>query len=254
MFIFWGKKLVTHKLGFAADFCPMCRKVQSFLLKRIGLAGHVYYISSGDGELVGFERTCMRCETSLSTEPERYASIEKRPLALPELVKRTFPDVEGYYRERLELEKKVLVAPNSLSSAEREAFISLPFQLLSPKVEKRFASTHIDGRLALGILGALLALVLGPLITLTLFGEGNEGVALLISFLLGAGVVIWQSIESGKAFMRNKILPALVLALHPLKPTKSELEKVIHSLRMQQQRIGKKLSADFVLEQLSNRP
>ena len=75
MFIVWGRKLVYRKLGHVADFCPICRKPRPFALQRIGSAGHVYYVSVSQGELVGFERTCLKCHTVYNAEPTHYAKV-----------------------------------------------------------------------------------------------------------------------------------------------------------------------------------
>jgi hypothetical protein len=77
MFIVWGKKAVYRKIGFVADFCAMCRTVKPFEIKRIGMAGHVYYITSGEGELLGYQRTCLSCKTAVDTDPNGYTAIEK---------------------------------------------------------------------------------------------------------------------------------------------------------------------------------
>jgi len=47
MFIVWGKKIVYRKLGFVADFCPICRGPRAFELKRVGSASHLV-IADGD--------------------------------------------------------------------------------------------------------------------------------------------------------------------------------------------------------------
>jgi len=73
-FIVWGKKRVTRNLGYVADFCPLCREPKPFLLQRIGMAGHVYYISAGEGELVGFHRTCQTCKTAFTADPHKIGS------------------------------------------------------------------------------------------------------------------------------------------------------------------------------------
>ena len=56
VFIVWGKKVVDRKLGHVAGFCPMCREPKTFLPRRVGAAGHVYCLSTGEGGLIGHER------------------------------------------------------------------------------------------------------------------------------------------------------------------------------------------------------
>ena len=94
MFIVWGKKTVYRKVGHVADFCPICRQARCFTLKRVGMAGHIYYLSAGQGELVGFERTCASCSTSVAAQPERYIAFAKKPASIEELKQTTFPGLD----------------------------------------------------------------------------------------------------------------------------------------------------------------
>jgi hypothetical protein len=59
LFIFWGTKAVTRRLGHAADFCPICREIRGFRIARLGKAGHLYGVALGAGELLGHQKTCL---------------------------------------------------------------------------------------------------------------------------------------------------------------------------------------------------
>ena len=77
MFIVWGKKRIERKQGMVADFCPICREVRAFTLIRVGLADHIYYVSFGEGKLVGYIVRCDTCGVALGVEPTRFATSEK---------------------------------------------------------------------------------------------------------------------------------------------------------------------------------
>jgi len=251
MFIIWGKKLVYRKLGHVADFCPICRAPRPFALRRVGSAGHVYYISSGQGELVGYERTCQECGTALQAEPTTYASIAQNTVPLAELTRQTFPNLDQVLEARLALEEKVRHAPSSLSQEERHALIRSPFLILSPMVEKRFASTHIDKEIGLALIGALVLLIIGPVLGHVVAPDSEEAV-LLTSLSMGFLMVLWQGIGAGKRFMRRRIMPVLAKCLFPLQPSDEELKSVLAELKQLRHKMGSKLKLADLRAQLSN--
>jgi hypothetical protein len=246
MFIIWGKKVVYRKLGYAADFCTVCRCPRPFEIKRVGMAGHVYYISMGEGELVGFERTCQECGTPYKAEPTTYKSLAQEPIAIESLISATFPNLAEIWSERIAIEQKVSRAPASLTSDERVALIREPFLRLSSKVEARFAATHFDKEVGFAFLGAIALMFISTAIARALIPNQAEPV-LLTSIALGVLMVIWQLIGTGKRFMLREILPALATALKPLRPVEFELQAALNELKTHGHKIGSKLQASEVM-------
>ena len=226
MFVIWGKKVVYRRMGYVADLCPMCHTPAPFELRRVGLASHVYYISVGEGQLVGYERRCQACGTPIQAVPTIYASFSDQLLPLAELAGRTFPNMGQVLRDRLVLEERISHSPSSLSPQERHALIRNPFLLLSPKVEKRFESTHIDKEVGLSLVGAIILLIVAPTLGRAVGVNEPESVVLL-ALCVGIAVVVWQGLGSRKRFMRREVLPALAKALRPLQPTMQELTSVL---------------------------
>ncbi|WP_374434669.1 hypothetical protein [Inhella sp.] len=142
--IIWGRKTVRTPLGYAADFCPICASAQAFEITRVGSAGHLYYISVGEGELVGYERRCLSCGIDLRAEPTGYAALAPTPLPLAALRKTTCPDLDEAYRAHLDQEDRIRFDPLGLPPQDRQALILQPFVLLAPKVTARFQTTSID--------------------------------------------------------------------------------------------------------------
>lgn len=252
MFIVWGRKIVRRKLGQVADFCPICRKTTAFTLVRVGSAGHVYYISSGEGELVGHERACTECGTTLRAEPATYAGVGKARTPLAELVAQTYPGIDDARSERFALEARIAGDLQSLSADERGALIREPFMVLSGKVEEHFSTTHLDKEMLLAIVAALVLLVVGPASLHGLMPE-EEGTLFLVFGLIGLALVVWQGIQSGQRFMRKAILPQLARALHPLRPTQGELDEVRSALRTHGHKLGRRLRTEDLMAQLERR-
>lgn len=241
MFIVWGRKLVYRKLGHVADFCPICRCARPFQLMRVGSAGHIYYVTAGEGQLVGFERTCQKCATTLPADPDLYATVLKKPVPLTELARQTFPNLAVVLRDRLALESRIRHDLSSLSRDDRRALIKSPFTLLSPKVEKRFASTHLDKEIGLAFAAAIGLIAFGPGLVHKLLPELPTDLTVLA--FIGASVllVLWQLATAGRRFMQRQIIPVLSRSLQPLRPTKEELAAVLAELKTLGHKIGKKL-------------
>ena len=240
VFIVWGKKHVYKNLGYVADFCPICRRPRQFMLSRIGLASHVYYVTAGQGELVNHERTCQKCESLFNADPANYQTPSKKMLPTADLMKATFPSLLEVYKDRLELEEKVKKAPNLLTPQERDAMIKIPFHLLSPLVERRLAQTYVDWVAFMVLLGALVFLGIVP----AWLGEAlpdYEGTVIIVCIIAAMLVVGWQVAIAGNRYVKRRIVPVLGPSLKPLKPTENELKAALAELKADGQKMAAKL-------------
>lgn len=250
--LIWGTQTVYRKLGHVADFCPVCRTQQAFLLRRIGSAGHVYFISLGQGKLIGHDITCHNCRTTLEATPTLYRDVaDARPFSLAQLAQQTFPDYQTVYAERLELEQAIRFNPFSLAPQDRHRLIREPFLLLAPKLEQRADFFRLNWSNAL----ALLALVLMPILLLQLAEKLQLPEMAASCLLLGAvgGVLIaWYHFSNSTRFVQRHLLPQLARALLPLRPSQHEITAVLRELNKQGFRIGKKLKAPALMQALNN--
>jgi hypothetical protein len=246
MFIVWGRKITRRKLGYVADFCGICRVPRAFRMTRLGSVGHVYYISSGEGKLVGHERTCTSCGAFSYADPKDYAGIAKSSGPMETLKRETYPGLDEALAPRMELEAKVKAAPHLLSEEERLGLVFSPINLISPKVEKHFATTHMDGGVALAIGGGVGLCFLGATIGNSIAPEyGPQGV--VAGLVIGAGLVVWQLIAAGPRFMRKEILPLLAKSLAPVQPSEAEIDRVLLELKKARHKIGSKLKASQLI-------
>jgi hypothetical protein len=249
MFIVWGKKHVYRKMGFVADFCPLCRNIRPFRLDRVGLADHVYYVTVSRGELVGYAKKCMNCKTILNGNPDLYREVSKKLLEPTELQRSTFPDLQTKYAERLTLEQTIKHSPGSLPADTRSALLREPFILLNPIVEQRFSSTQIDKYTGLTLLAMF---VLMPFISIMgkQFAPTYEG-EIFLGFLIAgiAAVAVQGFLQTGRYFGKI-IFPVLVPALKPLKPTAEEMTAVIAELKKADREFGMKLKLPALWERL----
>ena len=261
MILIWGKKRKLKTLGYVSDFCPICRDARPFKLERVSLAGHVYYISLGAGETVGFLRTCGTCGAVLEAEPTRYREVAPEPARqISDLIAKTFPDLREALAARFAIEEKIRRAPHQLTEAEREALVREPFVILAPQAEARLAGdTQFDRESGLGCLltlaipAALVFLLLPAL--LYLFGNAGSkklgpvvGIAALALFGVGLVYTLVQLALAPGRWIRRMLLPKIAAALAPLKPSEQELDACLSRLATADLRIAKKLNVPQILE------
>ncbi|MBW4523079.1 MAG: hypothetical protein KME16_25860 [Scytolyngbya sp. HA4215-MV1] len=251
--IIWGTKRTVKKLGYVADFCPVCRQARPFSVSRVGKVGHLYYISLGDGELVGYLAECQSCHIHLSANPDLYQTVSKSLSSnLTHLIQETFPNLDQCYRNRLEIEELIQWNPRSLSADTRAALIEEPFYLLSPLVEARFSNeTRFDRESGLGCLLTIVAFVL-VCVLFAVFNQAPEWLAGLSGLVILGGVIytLVQLIQSNQRFVDREIVPILVSSLKPLRPTLDELQDCLNKLAILKQRLGRRLKAQKLLDEI----
>jgi len=256
MFIFWGTKTIVRKLGYVADFCPICREIQKFQLSRIGLASHVYGASFGKGQLVGHQKKCLDCGTELQTDASIYKDVQKKQpgAGSADLSANTFPNIRQHYSERLSIEEQIAKRPTGIDTGTRALLIKEPFHILAPIAERRFSATHIDRHVGITFLLTIAGTVLLANVFRILlpFAAGYEGEAILIA--LGIGVVATgiQGYKSAGRYLQREIYPRIARSLRPLKPSQAELEAVFAELKRMDFKLAKKGKLRDLLPELTN--
>jgi hypothetical protein len=245
MFIVWGKKPVNKRLGYVADFCPMCRDLRVFKVKRVGMASHVYYISFGEGELVGHVNTCATCDIDLDCKPETYRQLHDRKLAPAQLAELTYPQWKEAWASRLAAERELKNPFGKLSPEWRQVLLREPFRLLSGRVEQRFSASQIDWP-TIGALAGLLVLLWAASTISQSYPSVSDGVW-WTAWILGLAGIASQVWMIKSRYFRSKIFPVLIPALRPLKPTLEELDATLKELKSHGRKIGKMMKAKDIM-------
>lgn len=247
MFIVWGRKAVVTRLGWVADYCPLCRSIRQFELQRVGSASHVYYVSFGKGDLVGHQRRCVVCDTICHAEPQTYAAIGKVDgIPLNELQANTFPNIDTERGSQIALAQRLKTSPGSFTAAERQQLINSSIGLFAQKVETRFAQTQLDLPTGLALAGAgLLFAVLFPL--LNQVWPDQEPVIATLCGLAAVALVVWQFVAAGRRFMMNQVAKPVAQALLALQPTKSEWQQALSDFKAHGYRIGRRLKVNDLI-------
>ena len=247
MYIVWGRKITRRPLGYVADFCGICREPQPFKLAQLDSVGHVYYVSLGGGKPVGHERTCTKCGTFSAATVADYARVSRSAGPFETLKRETYPGLDEAVAARLELEQRVKTAPHLLSQGERLGLIRSAFMLMSPKVEKRFQSTHLDLGVVLAFCAAIGLCIAAPVVAKAVAPDSMDQ-SVLVAMAIGAVLVIWQFIAAGSRYMRKEILPIIAKSLAPLKPSEAEIGQTMLEFHRAGHKIGIKLKVSEVVE------
>jgi hypothetical protein len=248
MIFIWGKKHVLRGLGYVADFCPICRDLRTFRMQRLGLAGHFYYISFGEGQLVGHIRTCDVCGIELQGDPQVYKTLNKQKLPPAELAPLTRPDWREAREPRLAAERELASPFGKLPPEWRSVLLREPFDLLAARVEERFASSKVDWPTALAVVGFIAMLVVAGNLSGTY--PQHTGTIWIAALVLGLGLVLSQALIARRRWMRRNLLPVLTLALRPLKPSEAELKAVLEKMKAEGRMIGRKVDVRLVVAEL----
>lgn len=235
-FIVWGTKQVKRRLGYVADFCPICREVQPHRIDRIGMAGHVYYIPFGEGQLVGYHGTCCTCHLLTNADPNRHPKLSKTlSSSLEHLVQETFPNLESHYAHRFKIEQDLKHYPQLLPDGLRSVLLEEPFRLVAPMLELR-KGLYFDRESTIGALSAVLAVSLMTML-------GSAGPYIFLGSLL---YMIVELIRSQTKYLHRTIVPLLSQTLCPLHPTVDELRGCLNQLAIAHQSLGRKLKPEVL--------
>jgi hypothetical protein len=258
MFIFWGTRRTEKKLGFVADFCPLCRSIAPFQLKRVGLASHVYGLSIGPGKLTGHIIECNVCHLRMMADPMRYNSPAGDSSSVGDigtLISQTFPKLREEKAERLAIEQQLRTDPSGVPADLRGRLLLEPLQLVSPEVEEIYErDTRLDKRSGVGCLGTMLItvilLVLCVHVSYNAKLQGLTGEIALFCFVVGTTYTFVQLALGPGRIIRTRIIPRLGRSLGPLRPTRQEVSAALQRCKEAGMKIGTKVKIDRLLTEV----
>jgi hypothetical protein len=251
MIFIWGRQKVERRMGWVADYCPVCRSVRPFRLTRVGIASHVFFISASAGDLIGFVGECKDCGASREVDGTQYQTIEKKlPAELQQLIQLTHPTIHaGMVGGPL--------SENAQAKAAREQALLEPFKAISPMVEARFGekSGKFDFESGMGCLSSVV-LAVSFLLVVMMMNMTTLRQFLVYTLLLlipvAAIYTVVQMCLVSRRFVARKVLPPLANALRPLNPTRDELATCLARLKNLNSKIAQKVDADSLWAEIKS--
>jgi hypothetical protein len=257
MWLVSGRKKVEKPLGYAAEFCPICRAPRIFKIFRVGMSTHIYYIPVGEGELTGYAGKCQQCSTKIPIDASKFVQFEKEtPDKIDTLIQTTYPEFYTDYKARLELESRPERREPVIIS-DQEKLLMEPFDILSMDVEERFAYTPVDREIAIAIAATSLIFMLLCCGSAAFIEDDfvRDVINLVLGFVVIAGVVTTfvQIIRAPKRYIRRMIVPRLSQSLRPLNPARSEITDCIERIKSKGLRLGKYIDEEHLWEAIQQR-
>jgi hypothetical protein len=253
MLIHFGTKLVRKWRGRRADFCTLCRDFRPHRVLEVRTVFHVNFIPLPLGRRQGYERACESCGLARLTPGavNPHAVTRDRRADLETLLSETNPDAASLSANRLAYESRV--RSGALTAQERRAAILEPFLSADTLLQGRSKEMHIDFISGLALLATVAAFAVAIALAAIFFRPGYEFLsqgAFATACAIGLGAVALLLTDVPR-YARRAVLPHIVQALRPLKPSREEIEETIQTLKARRVRLGKNLKTVSIVEALT---
>jgi hypothetical protein len=214
-----GNSLVSKKVGYVAEFCPICRRAMPHRVERINSVNNLQALFFRPGEQVGHLGKCQGCRLPSILDLDRYQSLA--PKLSPDfltLIAETFPNLESHHHDRLELERQIQSDPLTIPPQTRAMLIDEPFHLLSrDRPAQRLAIALADrNQWIKAILGAIVCL---------LIANSNRPIGFGLFAIVA---VVYTTLKN--QHQQRAALGRLGSALHPLQPSPEELATALERM------------------------
>ncbi len=241
MIFVWGQQRVDTSLGYVAEFCNVCRQITPCKLLRVGVAGHVYKISVGQGALAGHAVRCQCCQAEFAADPAQYAGTLKTLPPAPvgggvlseELVRATNPEVAARWAERLALEDQLRRDPSQVPAETRQFLLQEVLARAARAYDQRAGQSLFnkawDAWVGLGCVTTMMLQGLVPIVLLQMAYQGNAEEAGSTAMMVGAALFVVLLYTEPWRYLQRKLVPELKSQLRPLKPTEAELTEALAS-------------------------
>ena len=133
----YGSTITYKRLGYAADFCPLCAAPRQFAIERVGKSHHLYWISFGEGKLLEYRRVCLHCHTQYAADPLEYRTLAKAPAPLAQLTRETFHNLAHARAAQMQRARQARDDPASLTAPMRHQMLLEPFLIVSAQLTLR---------------------------------------------------------------------------------------------------------------------
>lgn len=239
-----GTQHIRRKQGRVAEFCPACQALRPFKLTRIGLAGHLWFISITSGRLVGYEARCEVCDVTLDVDGRYGTPVRSRKAGLDELIEQTNPGLRDEFGEVLALRERA--ARGEATDDERRELVLDALRFHVPLLHEEAArpAWRLQGRVRDAF---WLAVVLGALTVFIVALDAEEARPIAMGTaagcLLVVAIIVWIQATRVRRFVGREVVPRLARALAPIDPAERELRDVLHDLESDGHAAGRLLDS-----------
>jgi hypothetical protein len=219
-FITWGTKTTLKRVGYVADFCPICRRTTVCSSIAVGNVKHIQRIPLGKATTIGHILRCSSCNLPMLTDIDRYhCNIPRSMVKIDRAIDDTFPNIEEFYRDRLAIERDIRTDPFALPPQTRSVLIDEPFSLLSPNRPAQKVIAEVEDRWFWQML----------LIAICCVAVFQHSRTLAFGSFFLAFVIYWTLRANIRQQQHRAMLAS---ALAPLQPTTAEITAAANRWKM----------------------
>lgn len=240
--VVWGRRTVRRRLGYSADFCPICREITCVQVTRIGTVSHLYFIPLGAETLKSHEVECASCRTPFFLAGFSAAFFTPRAAEDPiGLLGQSRPAMLDHLLERMDAQDRA--GRGESDPDERARLLAEPFVALNPWVDARWGTGTIPTVAGLAFVAAFFLIPLSIVLWCTPSSGKTTTVVITAVAVLALLLAVRGIAKGGRAWLQNQIHPRLASALSPLRPTPDEIRGVLATLRARDFVIARRLNA-----------
>jgi hypothetical protein len=235
-------KADEDRLGYVADYCPVCRTLRAFAFYRLVIPEQDPMTGARGDRLDGYVRHCQTCKATFDAVPDAYTGISPKLKDLPALQAETCRNYYEDYAVQLALDR---VPGPQLMGQDRLDRIHDPMLAIGIAAQPMKSHNKMDAIswIALGVAVAFFVAAWPQLVI------AGDNFAAWPPLLVGPGVlaVAVAFTRMGIAGRRETLNWAtlhLANALAPVRPTDSELEQGLAKLRDRDLWLGSKAKID----------
>ncbi len=242
MFIVFGEKTVSRKMGFVAEHCPSCQAVQPVRIQRLGMAPHLFWVPLGRGRLIDYFGVCQKCGGELNIFPTDYETLVRKPGDdLADLAQHTNPRLDPKNR-------------NAIEAFERFRRVRDPLLRANKTLMDRSArGTRFDRTSGLTLLASVVIPIIMFTVDLTSLSYALQefiGVAAIWTFILGLIATFVLVAREPRRFFRRELEPGIAKDLIAVNPRPDELDDYLKRIKKFEYRVSEHVSARRLLDQM----
>ncbi len=245
MFIVFGEKKATRKMGFVAEHCPSCQATRQVRILRLGMAPHVFWIPLGKGRLIGYYGVCQECGREFDADPTNYVSLTRKPAeTLTEQLQATNPKMDPNNRDAVEAFERFRRVRDPMLRANQSL------------MERGARGTRFDRVSGLALLASIVIPIIMFTVDLTFLPYPVQeliGVAAIWAFILGLIVSFVLFAREPRRFFRRELEPEIVKELVMINPRPDELDDYLGRLKQYEYKVSEHISPSRLLQQIQLR-
>ena len=235
-------KADEDRIGYAADYCPVCRTLRAFALYRLDIPEQDPVTGAKGDRLDGYVRHCQTCDATFDAVPDTYSGLSPRLKDANSLQPETFRNYYEEYAVQLALDR---IPGPQLMGQDRIDRINDPMLAIAIATQPKRMDQKADN----ACWGALVIAVVLVVIAWPQLRIARDNFAAWPPEYMGPAVlaVVFAFIRMGIAGRRQTLNWAtahIANALAPVRPTDDELERSLASLRDRNLWLGSKASVN----------